>query len=152
VDGDTKVDPAEGKTFLILEKDGKKEVLTEKGEPLLPQEREKMERALSQQITCGTTQDELAPPGPVRGGESWPIPGAASWLKRNDADVTLTSATGQLRKVYRKDGRLYGVIDLRAEGAVKSLTIQGRKMGLKPGSRLVLKSTLDGCIDGTSPA
>jgi len=152
IDGDTKVDAAEGKTFLVLEKDGKKEVLTEKGEPLLPEEREKMEKAISQQSTCGATQDELTPPKPVAIGESWPVPSAASWIKRNDAEVAFTSATAQLRTVYHKDGRLYGVIELRAEGAVKSLTIQGRKMALKPGSKMVLKSTLDGCIDGSSPA
>lgn len=148
--GEEQQDPMQGQTVLFSKKpDGKYEVVNEKGEPLPKEQVARLEAQFAQASQCMSRQETIVPNRSVRVGDTWPID-ASSWGKRDDAEVTLTRATGHLVKVYKKGARLFGVIDARAEFAIKTLTVTGRKMQMEPGARIVMKSLTDACIDGSS--
>lgn len=146
--GDEKPDDLQGKTMILVQgRDGSQIALSEEGDPL-PEDL--LARLASKSPTQGMGKnDEITPKKPVKVGETWAID-AASWVKREDAEIVPKNAFASLTRVYRKEGHLYGVVEAKAEFEVKSLTVQGRKMKLQPGSRIIMKSVRDGCIDGTS--
>jgi hypothetical protein len=148
--GDQKQDPAQGQIALFIKMpDGKYQIVTENGEPISEELKAKLQAQLAQTDVCATQQETLAPKKAVQVGETWPID-AASWAQHPGAELTLTSATGRLTKVYLKGTQLHGVIEARAEFRIKSLVVNGRKFMMDPGARIIMTSTTEGCIDGSS--
>ncbi len=145
--GDEHPEPVQDRTLLFVTKDGKTTVLTEKGEPLPEELAARLEQQGRQAAEVGF--EELMPKKPVGVGDSWPVD-AAAWVKRKDVSLSVVKATAQLVKVYRKDGRQFGVFETRTEMTLKTMTFAGRKMDMQPGSRILAKSTMDACIDGSS--
>jgi hypothetical protein len=100
--------------------------------------------------------DELmVPKDPVKVGESWKINTAdlAKGFDDNfEIDAAKSKATGTLTKVYDKDGRKYGVLDIKLDLAVSKLGEGAMAIPLKDGSKMQVEGSLDVCIDGTAEA
>jgi hypothetical protein len=147
--GDEQPEPFQGKTLLFIVKDGTSRVLTESGAPLAEDLVARLERQSSQWNSMTPRYEDMLPARPVQVGESWPID-AASWVKRSDVELQVVRASSQLMQVYRKQNRLYGIIETRVEIAMKTMTVSGRKLTMQPGSRITAHTITDVCIDGTS--
>lgn len=59
-------------------------------------------------------------------------------------------AAARLQKVYEKDQRRFGSLLVHIEVPVKSMRQDATNLPLESGAKLVVQSTYDGCIDGTS--
>lgn len=93
----------------------------------------------------------IIPEKPVRVGGEWKIDTRrlAAILKL-PRDPASSKGSGRLARVYRKDGRLYGVLVIRLELAMKGpIGDDDPKPNLKPGSKFVLDVVQHCCIDGT---
>jgi hypothetical protein len=145
-----KTRPYHGKTLLIEKKGDKYEYRIDGGEAIpgdveLNNEFTNAEQARQKKV--------FVPPGPVALNQMWQVDAKAllGEADKTDALQVLKSAgTAQLVKVYKKDGRLYGVIDVKLEIEFK-LSPKGPKEGEGTTSenKGVMKLTFDGCIDGT---
>ncbi len=147
--GDEQPEPFDGKTLLFILKDGKQTVLTEKGEPLPEALVARLERQAAQWDSAKGRYEDMLPKKPVALGESWPID-ALSWVKRDDIELQVVRAASQLKKVYQKAGRMYGVIETRVDIGIKSMTVAGRKLTMQAGSRITFRTSMDACLDGSS--
>jgi hypothetical protein len=95
--------------------------------------------------------DLMIPSKSVRVGGEWKIDTrrVAAILKMPH-DPAPSKGSGRLARVYRKDGRLYGVLVIHMELAMKgAFGDDDPRPNLKAGSRLVLDAVQDCCIDGT---
>ncbi|HJZ93572.1 MAG TPA: hypothetical protein VKE40_22030 [Gemmataceae bacterium] len=95
----------------------------------------------------------ILPGNAVAVGEEWDIGPkrvAALFARDEDAprtfDLDKANATGKLTKAYKKDGRQFGVLDIRIEVPLR------RFEGAHPcraGAKMTQRLTVDTCIDGT---
>jgi len=97
----------------------------------------------------------LLPARAVRPGESWRVdmgPVAGAWQRRTGmrVDAARSSGAGRLDRVYRKDGRLFGVMAFRLEMPIAALAAGGGPARADAGSRVRMDVALDCCIDGGS--
>jgi hypothetical protein len=105
----------------------------------------------------GSSRDEdLLPDNPVRPGDTWKVDGKKIVAAIGSdgglvIDEQASSLTGRLVKTYRKDGKLFGVMEYAGEIVIKSL---GEKASLrvKAGSKMGMKLTREACVDGTDPS
>lgn len=67
-------------------------------------------------------------------------------------DSARTRGIGRLLKVYQAGNYEAGVIKLYIEVPIRSMTVLNQKLAFKDGSKLILESTRDGCIDGSTLA
>jgi len=146
--GEEKPDDLQGKTMILLSgEDGSQIAVSEEGTPFASDLLAKLASKSPTQVMG--KNEHIMPKKTVKVGETWPID-ASSWVKRDDAEISPGNAETKLTKVYRKEDKLFGVMETRAEFEVKSLTVQGRKLKMLPGSRIVMKSVRDCCIDGSA--
>jgi hypothetical protein len=137
-----------GKTLLIEKKGPQYEYRIEGGEVL-----DKVKGDLNAEFNKQEQQKQtkaLLPQGPVAVNETWKID-AKEFLDDDGKGMFQDpkfEGTAKLVKIYKKDGRLYGVID-----AVLDLQ---SKLGVKQANALpamemkgTIKLTFDACIDGT---
>jgi len=111
---------------------------------------------LSGEFDKAPKAEAFLPDKPVKPGDTWKLDGKKlEGLTGGDAggviDPDKSEMTGKLVKAYQKDGKQYGVLEFSGNVAIKSL---GEKVPVtvKVGSGLNIKMTMDGCIDGSSPA
>jgi hypothetical protein len=102
-------------------------------------------------------QQLLLPKQPVRLNETWQLDlaGLARDLETATGmqiDGKTSTGTGQLTRVYQKEGRTFGVLTLKMELPIRSVGQGKEAIRMNPGSRVVMEATLDVCIDGTSVA
>jgi hypothetical protein len=100
--------------------------------------------------------DELMiPKQPVKVGESWKID-ATSLAKDFDDhfefDGARSGATGKLTKVYEREGRKFGVLEIKIHLVASKFRERGQAVPLKDGSKVLIEANLDVCIDGTAEA
>jgi hypothetical protein len=136
-----------GHKFLYANKDGRDEVLSEKGEKLPLAVALDLE---SQTIPADPTRwtwDALLPKGPVKVGDSWPIE-ASRWIEDYDVDIAKAKAYGTLKKVTTKDGMLFGTIDYIVDIPLTGTRYQGNKLPIKDGSYLRYLGAVEMNIDG----
>ena len=148
----------QGKTVVIAEKGGVYHFTVDDKE-LPARDAALLHRTFNQ---GGADEAELAkrmiPPKAVGVGETWevdwrPLPGLLLFGRDQDVaiDASKATATGKLLKVYRKDGKPFGVLDFHIDLPLTGEMPLGKaKVTLRPGSRLLLKIKADTCIDGTS--
>ncbi|AWM38621.1 hypothetical protein GobsT_32000 [Gemmata obscuriglobus] len=96
-----------------------------------------------------STKDFL-PGKPVKSGDSWKID-PTKFVKslgqdKLNVDAEKSVMTGRLLKTYKKDGKLFGVLELSATFPLKDLGKEG--VTLKSGTIKMTVNT-DVCIDGT---
>ena len=60
-----------------------------------------------------------------------------------------STVTGKLLKAYKKDGAQCGVLEFNITIFITEIDIGGSLIKTTDGSKLVLKGTVDTCIDGT---
>jgi hypothetical protein len=141
-----------GKTLLIEKKGDKYEYRIEGGEVL-----DKITNDLNDEFNKQEQDKQtkaLLPRGPVAVNETWKIE-AKDFLgdetKGMFQDVK-PEGTAKLVKVYKKEGRLYGVIetvlDLQSKFQSK-LDVKGANNPPPMETKGTLKLTFDGCIDGS---
>ncbi|HEX3149234.1 MAG TPA: hypothetical protein VHR66_14265 [Gemmataceae bacterium] len=98
---------------------------------------------------------DFLPSGPVKVGATWKID--VSKIAKDasadlDVNVDKSSGTGKLVKVYDKDGRKFGVLEIKMELALNKIGPADQSIELKDGAKLDLTLELDLCIDGSSSA
>jgi hypothetical protein len=163
--GDKTIDlPYHGKTVLIeKQKDNRYHFQVENGNELAGPDAE----ALEKEFNAGGTGDDkfdlekhLLPKAQVKLNDTWKIDMEAlakDFTTNTNMEVDLAKATGtgQLKKVYAKDGRPFGELHFLVEMPLKSVPggpPGAPKLPLKAGSKASIDVTLNLCIDGSSVA
>jgi hypothetical protein len=148
---DPKPQPYHAKTVVIEKKDAAYEFRIEGGEVF-------KDASLDEEFNGGQQETHkrlLFPAQPVPEGGTWKIdtaPLLRGFKKDEKVSVKKSEGTGKLVKVYKKDGRLFGVIEsaFELEFTVEVKEVDPKSKGsLNSAQTLVMKATFDGCIDGT---
>ncbi len=156
--GTTKKQVYAGKTVVIEkkgEKKGEKYKFSIDGEEIAEDDAEELEKEFNKKEEFPLENEDLLPGKPVKLGESWTVDSAKIVKSFEEdgpfvLDVQATKVTGKLLKVYAKDGKQYGTIELSLHLAVKELKLDGNPSKMKDGSKISGTMVLDICIDGTS--
>ncbi len=92
----------------------------------------------------------------VKIGADWKVPAAESakmFKALNDdrmkIDAEKSTIEGKLVKAYKRGGAQFGAIELTITVAVTEIDLNGQSFKTTADSKVVLKGTLDTCIDGT---
>jgi hypothetical protein len=139
--------PLQGRT-VVYELKGDKYEVTVEGEPALDAKdlKELTDKANKPDLNAAVT-----PKNPVKTGETWPIDVqvlAKALGEGQDLDAAQSKADAKLVRVYDKDGKRFGVIELHLKAAFKSM--QG--MAFDPPLVIEMQGTLDTAIDGSGTA
>lgn len=142
------------KTVLIDKKDGKWRFQYEKGPELALADAIIVYRDFHDDQTVpeeGGLPEILLPKKPVRVGETWSLDAETLAKKSEQAllfrlDPAKAVGMGKLHRVYQQDGCQFGVLEFTRDTPIAAI---GQDKA-DEGSRLSLKGTIDGCIDGTS--
>ncbi|MBP3960796.1 hypothetical protein J8F10_36710 [Gemmata sp. G18] len=152
-DGATKAVYA-GKTVLI-EKKGDTYQLSIDGEALKEEDAPELFKSFNKKDGEPQNEDFLSK-DPVKVGESWKVPADKSEQmfkalgdEKMKLDVKKSTVGGKLLKVYKKDGAQFGVIEITLTALITEIDLGGQFVKAKDDSKLVLKATIDTCIDGT---
>jgi hypothetical protein len=145
-----------GKKVLIEKRDGLYRFRTHDGTALAGDEAKELDEEFNKKAPQlpSLSAAWLVPKAAVKVGECWTIDPKPfiEHLRALDGAQLETgpgTASGKLVRVYRKDGRQYGVLDLRVEIPVPSFGPDKVRIKLK-NSKLTLRMLADGCIDGSS--
>jgi hypothetical protein len=95
----------------------------------------------------------MLPRKAVQVGETWTFDPRAlliAWPKPPQVRVDHAKATGtgKLARVYRQGERLFGVLEFQVEAPVVGVEWGSRHAEPQEGTRLAVRLTVDGCIDG----
>lgn len=136
----------QGKTVTIENKGGRY-TFTTGGKPLPPAEAAPFASEFGQKQP--STIKDLLPKGPVRVNESWvvdaaAVPGLGS-AGPFPVDAARSKVSGRLVRVYNKDGKQFGVLEIRAE-----LIPGGPNAPPGVDGAITRTTTLDTPIDGSS--
>lgn len=137
-----------GQRFLYVEKDGKDDILSERGEALALGDRLDLQE---QSIPCDPTRadwTEILPKGPVKVGETFTI-NPCRWTQEYEVDLTKAKATGTLKSVLTRDGKQIGLIEYAVEVPLAGTSYQGSKLPILEGSILRYQGIAEMNIDGT---
>jgi len=95
--------------------------------------------------------DEIFQPGkPIEVGQKWDIDGkllARAFGHNTKVDAELTKGTAKLAKVYTREDKQFGVIEIDLTVAYRAM----EDLEFTPPALFLLKGTLDTAIDGSSP-
>jgi hypothetical protein len=143
----------QGKAVLIEKKGPQYQFQVEGGPALTGAAAKLLDREFNANDTLDL-QRRVLPAGPVRLNEAWKVemaPVAREFENSTGMQVDAARATGsgQLKQVYEKDGRRFGVLAVKLEMPILAIGGQQR-IALESGARLVVDVTLDACIDGTA--
>jgi hypothetical protein len=148
--GDAKAQPYHAKTVLIEKKQAGYEFRIEGGEAF-------KDPALDNEFNS-SPQDArklFLPPEPVAAGGTWKVDTALllhGFKPDEKVKVKKADGTGKLVKVYKKDGRLFGVIEtaVALEFTVEVKEADPKTKGtLNATQSFATKVSFDGCVDGT---
>ncbi len=132
--------PYQGRAVLFRNRDGQPYTAAADGKPALP--REVLERLARRLAGDERKRDLPRPREPVRVGETWPIDGKEfERLFFPGVDTSRTSGRGKLVRVYRKDGKRFGVLEYRFSYVAPGRQGEGPARGE---ITLVLDTPIDG--------
>ena len=141
---------------VLIEKKGNKYTFSIEGNPLGAKSAPELAKEFSDKKASQPKDEEFLPDGPVKVGGGWQVPAAKSEkmfkMLGEDSmkfDAKKSTITGKLLKAYKKDGVQYGVIELTFTVFVTEMDIGGQFVKTAPVSKMVIKGTVDTCIDGT---
>jgi hypothetical protein len=149
--------PYQGKTVINEEKDGKYHFRFEGGDELTGDNAQYLDREFNRAGNRALDWKKLLLPSQeVEVGATWQIDTQAlarQWERGigMEIDAAKATASGTLRRVYQKDGRRFGVLELSLELPLTAFD-RARKLPLLPGSRMIVHMTADACIDGSVDA
>lgn len=142
--------PHEGKT-LIFEQEGKSYKITVEGGMAVPQaELDKLAKDAANRLD-GDGAENFLPDKPVKIEEPWSLNRKGLQElggKGSEIDLDKSKGEGKLVRVYTKDGKQYGVIDLNVNIVLKD----SPPFTYEPPGTVAMKGTLDIVIDGSSAA
>ena len=144
------------KTVLVVRVDGKF-TFTVDGDELDDDEAEDLNEEFNKKDEVPLHDEDLLPKKPVKIGETWVVD-TAMVVKSFESvvpftlDVEKSKVVGKLLKVYQKDDKQFGTIEMNVTLVVKEFKLDGQEIELKPGSTMVITSITEQCIDGTSHA
>ncbi len=143
-----------GETVLI-EKKGDKYEFSIKGKELKEDEAPELFKSFNKKDDEPENEDFL-PAAAVKVGESWKVPADKTdkmFKSLGDdkmkLDTKKSTVSGKLLKAYKKDGAQFGVIELTITVFVTEIDLGGQFAKTKEGSKMVIKGSIDTCIDGT---
>ncbi|AMV27280.1 hypothetical protein VT84_22955 [Gemmata sp. SH-PL17] len=144
-----------GKTVLI-EKKGDKYALSVDGKELSKEDAPELYKSFNKKDGDPQNEDFL-PKDAVKVGGGWKVPPEKSEQifkslgeDKMKVDVKKSTVSGKLLKVYKKDGAQFGVLEITVTALVTELELgEEQFIKTKEGSKLVIKATIDACIDGT---
>lgn len=143
-----------GETVLI-EKKGDKYEFSIKGKALKEDEAPELFKSFNKKDGEPENEDFL-PKDPVKVGESWKVAAdkTETMLKslgdeKMKIDAKKSTVGGKLLKAYKKDGAQFGTLELTLTIFVTEIDLGGEFAKTKEGSKMVIKGTIDTCIDGT---
>jgi len=155
-DGKTTTLPYEGKTVLI-EKKGDRFVFTvEGGQEITGDDAQLLAKEFNKKKDDDRDLDALMmPTKPVAVNDTWKVDAAVFGkdLEKDGemtVDVAKATATGKLLRAYKKDGRQFGVIEVKMEFPLKTVGKGDMKFAMRPGAALNATFLMDVCIDGGS--
>jgi hypothetical protein len=139
----------QGRTVLFELRDGRYAVRAEGTPALAPADLKDLTAKANDQLTSGP--DELfQPKKPVAVGDGWGVDKKLlpELARGDELDLDRSDGRARLVKVYARDGKRFGVIEIDLKLAVK--TMQGLKCD--PPARFEIKGSIDAAIDGSSTA
>ena len=154
--------PYQGKTVLIEKKDGKYHFQIEGGEELTGKDAELLNKSFNasgEEDVNEQLEKVFLPQKPVKVDETWKIdPDALVKAFSKDSkqpfpvDKSKVAGTGKLLRAYKKDGKQYGVLNVKIDMPLKGdfPLGPGQAAPIKDGSKMTLRVEVDGCIDGTA--
>jgi hypothetical protein len=150
--------PVRGKTVAIDKKDGRYQFRYADGEALpaeaLPALDNEFNSGLHEELNF---EKLVLPAGPVHVGDTWDLDRARivtvlGKLTSMEIDAEHATAKATLVKVRPQAGRPFAVVEATVDLPVKA-AIRGTALhSLQTGSKIVLKVSMDGCIDGGAEA
>jgi hypothetical protein len=151
--GKTSTLPYEGKTVLI-EKKGDKYVFSVDGKELTGDDARMLAKEFKDKKDDKDFEALMLPGKPVAVNDTWKIDAAvfAKDLAKEGGfgiDLDKATAAGKLLRAYKKDGRQYGVIEVKMTFPMQSLGEGAKKLIFQPGAVFQLTFLLDLCIDGS---
>lgn len=151
--GATTKESYSGQTVLI-EKKGEKYELSVGGKALKESDAPDLYKKFNKKD--GPQNKDFLPAEPVKVGAGWKVAAdkAEQIFKSFDddklkIDPKKSSVEGKLLKAYKKDGAQYGVLELTLTLAVTDIDLNGQSVKTSADSKIVMKGTIDTCIDGT---
>jgi hypothetical protein len=153
-DGMRKDLPYAGRTVVFERKGGKYEASAE-GEP--PLDRDVLATLARKANDADAELDVILPGKAVKVGDRWPLDTAVLARRLTKAaglvlDADRSKGEAALTKVYEKDGKRWGVLEVSARLAVKSAAVASHQMTFDPPAALDVRLTLDTVIDGSGSA
>jgi hypothetical protein len=148
--------PYDGKTVVIEQIDGNYTFKIKGGEELTGADAASLNSEFNKQHNDSIDR-LLMPKNAVKVGDEWKIDMkevARQFGGGNEVELDGEKATGsgKLLKVYTKDGKQFGEIQIKLEMPIKSIGQAPASFEAGQGSKMTLTGTLDACIDGTSHA
>jgi hypothetical protein len=142
-----------GKTVLV-EKKGEKYELSVGGKALNESDAPDLYKKFNKKD--GPQNQDLLPTEPVKVGAGWKVAAdkAEKVFKSFDddklkIDPKKSTIEGKLLKAYKKDGAQFGVFELTLTLVVTEIDLNGQGVKTSADSKIVMKGTIDTCIDGT---
>lgn len=152
-EGEKKGSPLEmeGKKVLIQRKETGYEFRYEGGGPVEGGSADYLKNEFQTSDDLDEPDRLLRPKKPVKIGESWTLDMAViakNYARTTPVPLDQAKARGQgkLVKIYEKEGRTCGILEIEIEIPVKPGPLG--TMNVAEGSKLTLKQTVDGSIDG----
>ena len=143
-----------GKTVLI-EKKGEKFQFSIDGKEVDEKDAADLSKSFNKPADAPDNEDML-PAEAVNVGGTWKVSADKAERmfkslgeKKMKADAQNSTIGGKLLKAYKKDGAQFGVIELTITLFVTEIDLGGNFTKTKDGSKVVVKLTIDTCIDGT---
>jgi hypothetical protein len=145
----------QGKPILIEKKGPTYTFSVEGGKELPPEDASALAREFNEPQPIFYQETFFLPNKAVTVGDSWKIdiePLIKQMQENSGAQVDLakSTSTGKLIKVYKKDGKTFGVLEMKIDLALLPVGAPPDTTPLKNGARLSFTMNLDQCIDGTS--
>jgi len=145
----TRLLPRSGKSLLITDRGGEFSIRNESGLPLEAEETQELSKELKLDRKV-IALNFCLPRSPVGIGQVWSIAAADASVCFNtvgDLEAAGSSASGKLLRIYDKNGRAFGTIEIDLALRVKNMG----KLPFDAPAMLRGQVRIDGCIDGKSP-
>jgi hypothetical protein len=163
VDGQATAFPWQGKTILIEKKKNQFRFSIEGGDELTGKDAQPLAEEF-QAAQSSIPNFLVSPDKPVRVDENHEIVPdelVKDFGNSGNAGIKFDAANAKghwkLIRVYKKEGRQFGVVELRTELPILEMTSTpqanpkaAEKLAMRPGAKMTLHTVIDGCIDGSA--